>query len=74
MTAAKRWPKVAEAARLESIAAAMGIGDLGQEAKAAVRAGKRELAMMLIAEMQLAAKAIELELIRCKGHRGAGDG
>lgn len=69
MTVPKRWPKVAERARLESIAAAMRIGDLGQEAKAAARAGRRELAMMLIAEMQLAAKEIQLLLATCKGVR-----
>lgn len=67
MTTPKRWPKNAEAARLESTAAAMSIGELGQQAKAAVRAGKRELAMYLISEMQLAAKTIELQMVQAKG-------
>lgn len=67
MTAPKRWPKNAESARLEAMAAAMEIGELGQQAKLAARAGKRELAMYLVAEMQLRAKAIEAELRMCKG-------
>lgn len=67
MTRPKRWPKVAEAARLEALGASMRIGDIGQEAKRAARAGKRELTLYLIAEIQLLAKEIEIELTRCKG-------
>jgi len=51
---------------VESIAAAREAGDLGQQAKTAIRAGKRELAMWLVSEMQLRLKAIEMELVRCK--------
>jgi hypothetical protein len=66
MTAPKRWPKVAENARMESIAAASEAGDLGQDAKRAIRAGKRELAMYLVSEMQLRLKEIHFELVQCK--------
>lgn len=62
MTRAKRWPKNAEAARVDSLAAAMQIGSAGKEAKEAIRAGKRELAMVLVSDMQLLAKDIELKL------------
>lgn len=47
---------------MDSLAAAMQIGSTGKEAKAAIREGKRELAMMFISEMQLMAKDIELKL------------
>jgi len=66
MTKPKRWPKNAEAARMDSIGSAMAIENVGQEAKAAARSGKSELAMLLISEMQLAAKEIRLQLTTCK--------
>lgn len=62
MTRPKRWPKNAEAERVDSLAAAMQITGIGKEAKQAIRLGKRELAMALISEMQLLAKEIELKL------------
>ena len=67
MTKPRRWPKNAEAARLDGIAAAREIADLGQEAKTELRAGRREVAMIAISDMQLLAKTIELELVKCKG-------
>ena len=67
MTRPKRWPKNAEAARLEALAAAMQIDELGQQAKAAIWAGKQETSMLLVAEMQLLAKDIRLALVMCKG-------
>ena len=47
---------------MDSLAAAMQIGSAGKEAKEAIRAGKRELAMVLVSDMQLLAKDIELKL------------
>ena len=69
MTTPKRWPKRAEEARLESLAAAMQIHDYGQQAKAAVLAGHRELALYLISEMQLAAREVRHQLLVVKGSR-----
>jgi len=69
MTAPKRWPKRAEAARLESLAAAMQIHDYGQQAKAALLAGHRELALYLVSEMQLAAQEIRHQLLAVKAGR-----
>ena len=62
VTRAKRWPKNAEAARIDSLANAMQIGSTGKEAKQAIREGKRELAMVLVSDIQLLAKDIELKL------------
>ncbi len=64
---ARRWPTNAEAARMDAIALAREISELGQDAKRTIRAGKAELAMVLVSDMQLAAKEIELELVKCKG-------
>ena len=58
MTRPTRWPKNAEAARCESLAAARDIVSLGRAAKKAITEGKRELALAHISEMQLAAKDI----------------
>lgn len=66
MTTAQRWPKNAEAARMESLAAARDIIDLGTRAKSAVRENKRDLALAILAEIQLAAKDIELRLCLIK--------
>jgi hypothetical protein len=44
------------------LAAAREIVTLGSEAKELLRQGKRDLAMVLVGEMQLAAKEIELQL------------
>ena len=67
MTRARRWPTNAENARLDGIALAREISQLGQDAKRAIRAGKGELAMVLVSDMQLRAKDVELELVKCKG-------
>lgn len=67
MSKPKRWPTNAEGARLDSIALAREISEMGQDAKRTIRAGKAELAMVLVSDMQLAAKEIELELVKCKG-------
>ena len=69
MTRPKRWPKNAEAARVDALAAAMQVTSIGKEAKLAIRQGKRELAMALISEMQLMAKEIELKLCLAKGQK-----
>ena len=66
MTAQKRWPKNAETFRVESIAAARDIVSAGVEAKLAINAGNRGLALSLVGEMQLAAKDIELALLKAK--------
>lgn len=66
VTRPRRWPQNAEQARVESIAAAREAGSLGQQAKTAIRSGKREMAMWLVSEMQLRLKAIEMELVQCK--------
>ena len=47
---------------MDSLAAAMQIGSTGKEAKEAIREGKREIAMMLVSDIQLLAKDIELRL------------
>ena len=66
MTKAQRWPTNAEAARIDAIAAAREISETGEDAKKLIRTGKRELAMVLVSDMQLAAKEIELAMVRCK--------
>ena len=67
MTKPKRWPQNAEAARVESLAAAREIQSLGLSAQAATRKGKRDLCLAMIAEIRLCAKEIELQLKLCKG-------
>jgi len=66
MTKAQRWPTNAESARIDAIAAAREIAETGEDAKKLIRTGKRELAMVLVSDMQLAAKEIELAMVRCK--------
>ena len=62
VTQAKRWPKRAEAARVESIAASREIVSLGREVKRRIQERRYGLALALVSEMQLAAKDIEMEL------------
>lgn len=62
MTAPKRWPKRAESARIDSLAAARDIQSHGQEAKRAIGSGNRDLALYLVSEMQLAAREIEMAM------------
>lgn len=62
VTTAKRWPKRAEAARQESLAAAREIVSLGREVKQRIQERQYGLALSLVSEMQLAAKDIEMEL------------
>lgn len=51
---------------MDAIAAAREISELGQRAKLEIRAGKREISMVTVGDMQLLAKEIELVLVRCK--------
>ena len=69
MTAPKRWPKRAEEARLEALAAAMEIHRYGQQAKTAIRGGHREMALYLVSEMQLAAQEVRHQMLAVKGGR-----
>lgn len=62
VTTAKRWPKRAEAARQESLAAAREIVSLGKEVKQRIQERRYGMALALVSEMQLAAKDIEMEL------------
>jgi hypothetical protein len=66
MTPRKRWPECSELARTEGIKLARGIARSGGEAKEAVRRGDRLIALVLIAEMQIAAQQIEAGLLAAK--------
>ena len=66
MVPQKRWPKNAESFRLESIASARDIVSTGVQAKQAITAGNRGLALALVSEMQIAAQDIQLALLKAK--------
>lgn len=67
MTKPKRWPQNAEAARVESIAAARDAKARAVAAQAAIRQGKRDLALAMLAEVKVCLTEIELALRTCKG-------
>jgi hypothetical protein len=73
MTAPKRWPKNAERARLASLAAAREIVELGSKVKQAIAEGKRELALMWVSEMQIAAKDIQVRMLLAKNGKALDD-
>jgi hypothetical protein len=66
MTERKRWPKAAEAARCDALAAAREIVTLGDQVKGAIRMGRRDLALAIMSEIQLAAKDIEMAMRAAK--------
>jgi len=66
-TAPKRWPKNAEAFRLDSIATASRADRMLQDAREAVRRNQAAEAMYLVAEAQLLVREISEMLRQAKG-------
>lgn len=54
---------------MDALACALEIQRLGMRAKEALQAGRRELTLMYIGEMQLAAKDIQLKMCLAKVNR-----
>lgn len=63
MTEPKRWPKRAERYRVEALALAMRVGELVEEAKAALLKGENTKAMALLGDVALKAREIQ-EMMR----------